>query len=293
MTGSVYRHGPPRIFTSDQALNVDGEKVRALLEKLGVEKRHSSPYHPQGDGQAERGVRNVTQIMRCLLSERNIGKNDWHILLPEVNYLINTVPSSSTKFTLYKVFYGTEAKHISTAAVELGIPSHYESVQDWIQRIMEAENLINQSVTDNLERAQDIMKKSYDTASKPLHEITVGDLVLVKDETRKDCLEPIYKGPYRVLKRVGPNIKILVDGQKEKVIHLNRCKRHCKGLGSLELIDDDWSTSSDPETQDVIVGGTPYPEESEVSDPESIEESGGTLGGDLCYGDTANNLRRS
>ena len=54
MTGSVYRHGPPRIFTSDQAPNVDREKVRALLEKLGVEKRHSSPYHPQGDGQAER-----------------------------------------------------------------------------------------------------------------------------------------------------------------------------------------------------------------------------------------------
>ena len=99
---------PPRIFISDQAPNVDGEKVRALLGKLGVEKRHSSPYQPQWNEQAERGIRNVKQIMRCLLSERNIEKNDWHLLLPEVNYLINTTPRSSTKFAPYKVFYGTD-----------------------------------------------------------------------------------------------------------------------------------------------------------------------------------------
>ena len=46
----IYRHGPPKIMISDQAPNVDGEKVRELLAKFGVEKRHSSPYHPQGDG---------------------------------------------------------------------------------------------------------------------------------------------------------------------------------------------------------------------------------------------------
>ena len=69
-------------MTSDQAPNVDGEKVRELSAKFGVEKRHSSPYHPQGDGQAERGVRNVKQIMRCILNERKIENNSWDLLLP-------------------------------------------------------------------------------------------------------------------------------------------------------------------------------------------------------------------
>ena len=173
--------------------------------------------------------------MRCLLSERNKEKNDWHLLLPEVNYLINTIPSSSTKFAPYKVFYGTDAKLISTATIELDIPSHYESVQDWIQHIVEAENLINQTVTDNLERARGMMKKCYDATSKPHHDVMVGDFILVKDETRKDCLEPIYKVLIVCLREL---VLTFLVGQKEKVIHLNRCKIHCKGLDSLELMDN-------------------------------------------------------
>ena len=50
------RHGPPEIFLSDQDPNVDGAEVRNALHSWGIEKRRSSPYHPQGDGQAERGI---------------------------------------------------------------------------------------------------------------------------------------------------------------------------------------------------------------------------------------------
>ena len=57
---------------------------------------------------------------------------------------------------------------------------------------MEAENLINQTVTDNLERARGMMTECYDATSKPHLDVMVCDLILVKDETRKDCLEQIY-----------------------------------------------------------------------------------------------------
>ena len=55
--------------------NVDGTAVRGLCSKLGIEKRHSSAYHPQGDGQAERTVENIKQSLRCLLAELGSEKS--------------------------------------------------------------------------------------------------------------------------------------------------------------------------------------------------------------------------
>ena len=129
---------------SDQAPNMDGDRLKKMLSKFGVEKRHSSPYHPQGDGQAERGIRSTKQIMRCILNERNIQTNSWALLLPEVNYLINTTPNASTKYSPYKVFYGTDPKQICTASVDLEIPVNYKSVQEWIKDVTEIEELVNQ-----------------------------------------------------------------------------------------------------------------------------------------------------
>ena len=63
LTNWIYRHGPPKIMISDQAPNVNDDRLKKMLSKFGVEK-HSSPYHPQRDGQAERGIRSTKQIMR-------------------------------------------------------------------------------------------------------------------------------------------------------------------------------------------------------------------------------------
>ena len=55
--GWIFRgHGVPKGLLTDQAHNIDGVEIRALCERLGIEKRHSSLYHPQGDGLVERNI---------------------------------------------------------------------------------------------------------------------------------------------------------------------------------------------------------------------------------------------
>ena len=44
----------PMVLLSDQAKNMDGNVIRQLCDELAIEKRHSSPYHPQENGHAER-----------------------------------------------------------------------------------------------------------------------------------------------------------------------------------------------------------------------------------------------
>ena len=39
-----------------------------------------------------------------------------------------------------------------------------------------------------------------------------------------DGLEPHFHGPYRVTARMGVNVKLRINDQKEKVVHLNKCK---------------------------------------------------------------------
>ena len=55
----IYRHGKQAVAVSDQARNVDGEVVNMICKQLGMDKRRSSPYHPEGNGQAERSVQSV------------------------------------------------------------------------------------------------------------------------------------------------------------------------------------------------------------------------------------------
>ena len=65
---------------SDQGQNVDGADVREFLAQFNITKKHSTAYHPEGDGQAERRIRSVKQIIRCLIAEHELQESDWPAL---------------------------------------------------------------------------------------------------------------------------------------------------------------------------------------------------------------------
>ena len=50
-----------------------------------------------------------------------------------------------------------------------------------------------------------------------------GDLILERNETRKDSLDPKFNGPYTVLDSRGTNVKVR-KGNTRKWIHASRCK---------------------------------------------------------------------
>ena len=97
--GWFLRHGYPLILLSDQGRNVDGSLINRLCATLGISKLRSSPYHPQGDGQAERSVQSFKQALRCLLEKRNIGETGWPSLVQEVTFACNSYVNSSTGYS--------------------------------------------------------------------------------------------------------------------------------------------------------------------------------------------------
>ena len=110
--GWIYRgHGVPKGLLTDQAHNIDGAAVRALCEELSIEKRHSSPYHPQGDGLVERAIGQAKQVARCLTLDRNLPKESWPDILPEVAFYCNNAENSSTKFSPQQLMFGSNPYH--------------------------------------------------------------------------------------------------------------------------------------------------------------------------------------
>ena len=68
------RHGLPNILLSDQENAVDGRMIREMYQRLGIQKRRSSAYHPEGDGQSERFIQSFKTALRCILKDRQITR---------------------------------------------------------------------------------------------------------------------------------------------------------------------------------------------------------------------------
>jgi hypothetical protein len=77
----ILRHGAPKVLVCDQGKNVDGNLVRNLCETFSISKRHSSPYHLEGDGTAERTIQTAKQVLRALITERKLPQSGWDMLL--------------------------------------------------------------------------------------------------------------------------------------------------------------------------------------------------------------------
>ena len=68
----ILKHGCPSYLLSDQASNVYGETIKQLCEMFAIEKRRSPAYHSQGNGFAERNIRNIREVFRITLLDREI-----------------------------------------------------------------------------------------------------------------------------------------------------------------------------------------------------------------------------
>ena len=79
-----------------------------LLFVKSVEKRRASAYHSQGNGFAERSIRNVKEMLRCHLYANSIPQVNWRRTLTEMVFVLNTTISCATKCVPYEVVHGRQ-----------------------------------------------------------------------------------------------------------------------------------------------------------------------------------------
>ena len=65
----ICHYGFPEKFISDQGRNFESDLIKELCKIAGVQKLHTTPYHPQGNGQCERFNSTLCNMLGTL-SER-------------------------------------------------------------------------------------------------------------------------------------------------------------------------------------------------------------------------------
>ena len=88
---------------SDQGTEFCGKVITAMCSLLGVEKIHTTPYHPQTNGSAER----VRQTLQCMIEKLDPEKRrKWPAHIRSIIIAYNSTRSLVTGYSLYYLMFG-------------------------------------------------------------------------------------------------------------------------------------------------------------------------------------------
>ena len=112
----IVRFGVPHRIISDNGTPFVNSDVRKMLEFYQVKHHRSSPYYPQGNGQAKATNKTLIKIISKMSQEYMGG---WATHLPDALWAYRNSPKSATGFSPFSLVYGNEV----ISPVEIMTPS--------------------------------------------------------------------------------------------------------------------------------------------------------------------------
>ena len=171
--------GWPTKIHSDKVGEFTSKLFEELQRLIGIIPWKTTPYHPQGNGKAERFNRTLCNMLKTL-SDR--GKKDWKSYLPKMSFAYNATINKTTKFSPFKLMFGREGRlpvdfiFEGTDREDLKEQSHEDFLKKWDESMEEA----CQVARENMGKVAEWNKKSYDRKAGA-EEISVGDRVLMQN----------------------------------------------------------------------------------------------------------------
>jgi hypothetical protein len=197
----VRLHGVPVSIISDRDPKFTSRLWKVFHEALGTRLNLSTAYHPQTDGQTERTIQTLEDMLRaCVLEDRG----SWDKHLPLIEFAYNNSYHSSIGMAPYEALYGRKCRTpLCWAEVgDKGILGP-EIIQETTEKI--------RLIKEKLKISQSRQKSYADNRMRPL-EFEEGDHVFLRVTPKQGIgrafqakkLSPRYIGPFQVIKRVGP-----------------------------------------------------------------------------------------
>ncbi|GJS52315.1 putative reverse transcriptase domain-containing protein [Tanacetum coccineum] len=165
----VARHGVPVSIISDRDGRFTSHLWQALQEALGTRLDMSTAYHPQTDGQSERTIQTLEDMLRACVMDFG---GSWDTHLPLIEFSYNNSYHTSIKCAPFEALYGRKCRSpvIWTEVGESQLIGP-EIVQETTEKIFQ--------IKERLKTARSRQKSYADKRRKPL-EFKVGDRVLLK-----------------------------------------------------------------------------------------------------------------
>ncbi|KAI3773631.1 hypothetical protein L1987_48161 [Smallanthus sonchifolius] len=233
------RHGVPLSIFSDRDSRFTSRFWQSLQKALGTRLNLSTAYHPQTDGQSERTIQTLEDMLRSCVIDFG-GSWDQHLPLIELSY--NNSYHTSIKCAPFEALYGRKCRS-PVCWTEIGDAqiTGPELIQETTDKILQ--------IQERLKASRD-RQKSYAVNRRKLLEFQVSDRVLLKVSPlkgvvrfgKKGKLAPRFVGPFEILERIGPVAYRLKLPTKlcnvHDVFHVSNLKR-CLADDTLQVPLDD------------------------------------------------------
>ena len=148
----ILRFGFPRKIHHDQGREFENRLFDQLHQYSRIAKSHTTPYHPQGNGQVERFNRTLLGMLRTFSSEE---KQNWRDHLNKVVHAYNCMRQAATGYSPFDLLFGRSPR--LPTDVTFGL----QNGEDGVAAI---------APEDYTQKWQEQMKQAYDIASRHIEQ---------------------------------------------------------------------------------------------------------------------------
>ena len=193
-------HGGPVSIVSVRDPKFTSRFWVSLQNALGTSLKFSTAFHPQTDGQSERTIQTLEDMLRgCVID----FKCAWDSYLLGIEFAYNNSFQASIGMAPYEALYG---RRYRTPLCWSEVGERQILGPELVQQASEGVALIR----DRLRIAQSRQKSYADTRRREL-EFDVGDLVFLKVSPWRGAvrirgrgkLSPRYMGPFEIVEKIG------------------------------------------------------------------------------------------
>ncbi|GJS53054.1 putative reverse transcriptase domain-containing protein [Tanacetum coccineum] len=165
----VCRHGVPISIISDRDRHFTFRLWRLLQKVLGTNLDMSTAYHPQTDGQRERTIKTLEDMLRACVIDFG---SSWDRYFPLAEFSYNNSYHASIKAAPYEALYGRKCRSpVCWSEVGDSQLTDPEMIREMTEKIVQIKNCL---------LTARCRQKSYaDRRTKPL-EFQVGDMILAR-----------------------------------------------------------------------------------------------------------------
>lgn len=223
----VRHHGVPSTIVSDRDSRFLSHFWEALQKAFGTDVLKSTAFHPATDGQSERTIQTLEDMLRaCALDY----PKTWDEMLALIEFSYNNSYHSSIKMAPFEALYGRKCRsplcwNDISETVTLGP----QMIEDTVNQV--------RYIREKMRAAQD-RQKAYADQNRRDSEYQVGEKVLLKVSPMKGVmrfgqkgkLSPKFIGPYDIIERIG-RLAYRLDlpnnlGKVHNVFHVSQLKRY-------------------------------------------------------------------
>jgi hypothetical protein len=226
MNEVILKVGSCKAILTDQGTCFMSLFFKRFQELLKIKKVVTMAYNQKANGVLERYHKDLKIYLRKFIDD---SQQNWDEMINFATMARNITIHSSTKFTLFKLFYGREAILPSAMMSTSSQSISYTDEKDYVDKIADNMKKAAKIAVENSNNAKFKNKLYFDKGKKD-REFSKNELVLIRrhnveqGKTRK--LTSPFDGPWKVLSKEGEFNYLVQKGRKKKTVNVNEMKHY-------------------------------------------------------------------